>query len=67
MAGCRYSERATPEAQAHIRGPERAWIEAFGPSGSRTELEVEGDRQLATAVLDAVADRVSQNGARHAA
>ena len=66
--GLRYSEHPAVEAQARVRGPERAWVEAFGPSGSRTELEFEGDQQLARAVLDAVQDRAaSSNGARHAA
>lgn len=51
-----YSERPAPEAQARVRGPERAWIEAFSPDGSRTELEVEGDAALAGATLDALAD-----------
>ena len=32
-----------PEADAHVLGPERAWVEAFGLDGSRTELEIEGD------------------------
>ncbi len=52
-----YSERPAPEAQAHVSGPERAWIEAFGPARSRSELEVEGDGGLANALLDAIADR----------
>ena len=52
-----YSERPSPEAQARVRGPERAWIEAFGPASSRTELEVSGDAELAHALLDVIADR----------
>ena len=67
--GLRYSEHPAVEAQARVRGPERAWVEAFGPSGSRTELEFEGDQQLAHAVLDAVQDRAAprNSSARHAA
>ncbi len=63
----RYSERPSPEAHARVRGPERAWIEAFGPADSRTELEIDGDAGLAESVLDAVADRVSESDARNAA
>jgi DNA-binding HxlR family transcriptional regulator len=51
---CSYEERSAPEADARVAGPERAWIEAFGIDGSRTELEVSGDMRLAEAFLDAV-------------
>jgi GNAT superfamily N-acetyltransferase len=47
-----YEERTAPEADAHMLGPERAWVEAFGVDGSRTELEVTGDTRLAEALLD---------------
>jgi DNA-binding HxlR family transcriptional regulator len=47
-----YEERGAPEADARIAGPERAWVEAFGIDGSRTELELGGDAQLAAYVLD---------------
>ena len=47
-----YEERSGPEADAHVSGPERAWVEAFGPDASRTELEITGDRRLAESVLD---------------
>jgi DNA-binding HxlR family transcriptional regulator len=47
-----YEERGAPEADARISGPERAWVEAFGLDGSRTELEVEGDAELAGRLLD---------------
>jgi DNA-binding HxlR family transcriptional regulator len=49
-----YEERGAPEADARIAGPERAWVEAFGLDGSRTELEMTGDTRLAEAVLDDV-------------
>ena len=39
-------------------GPERAWVEAFGTDGSRTELEFAGDARLAEAVLDEVVEGV---------
>ena len=54
-----YSERQTPESQARVRGPERAWIEALGPAQSRTELEISGDVDFAHALLDLIADRES--------
>jgi len=53
---CSYEERTAPEADAHIVGPERAWVEAFGIDGSRTELEITGDVRLAEAFLDTMAE-----------
>ena len=47
----------SPESQARVSGPERAWIEALGPAQSRTELEISGDAALAHALLDVIADR----------
>src|SRR6478609_570902 len=47
-----YAERAAPEADARISGPERAWVEALGLDASRTELEVTGDLALADSLLD---------------
>src|SRR3954451_15423206 len=49
-----YEERTAPEADAHVLGPERACVEAFGVEGSRTELEITGDARLAEALLDEV-------------
>jgi len=49
-----YEERSAPEADAHVLGPERAWVEAFGVDGSRTELEFSGDARMAEALLDEV-------------
>ena len=51
-----YEERSAPEADAHVLGPERAWVEAFGIDGSRTELEFAGDARLAEALLDEVVE-----------
>lgn len=48
-------ERSAPEADARITGPERAWIDALGPDASRAELTIEGDEDVAGAVLDALA------------
>jgi DNA-binding HxlR family transcriptional regulator len=58
-----YEERGAPEADAHVLGPERAWVEAFGVDGSRTELEFSGDTRLAEALLDEVAAGVARNRA----
>jgi DNA-binding HxlR family transcriptional regulator len=58
-----YEERSAPEADAHAVGPERAWVEAFGVDGSRTELEVSGDTRLADALLDEVAAGIARNRA----
>ena len=40
------------DADARVTGSERAWVEAFSPSGGRSELAIEGDRGAAEAVLD---------------
>src|SRR4051794_16177447 len=58
-----YEERSAPEADAHVLGPERAWVEAFGVDGSRTELEFTGDTRLAEALLDEVVAGVARNRA----
>jgi DNA-binding HxlR family transcriptional regulator len=53
--GIEYGERSAPEGDAHIVGPERAWVEMFGIDGSRTELEITGDHRLADGLLDCIA------------
>jgi DNA-binding HxlR family transcriptional regulator len=58
-----YEERSAPEADAHVVGPERAWVEAFGVDGSRTELEFTGDSRMAEALLDEVVAEVTRNRA----
>jgi DNA-binding HxlR family transcriptional regulator len=58
-----YEERSAPEADAHVLGPERAWVEAFGVDRSRTELEISGDVRLAEALLDEVAAGVARRRA----
>ena len=45
-------ERAEPGADAHVSGSEKAWVEAFGPEGSRTGLSVSGNTPLVEALLD---------------
>ena len=52
-SGLTLEERPEPEASVRITGAERAWIEAFSPSGSRAGLSIEGDQRLAGAILDA--------------
>jgi hypothetical protein len=51
----RMQEGAADDADTRISGPERAWIEALGPEASRHEIEVDGDRRLADALLDGLA------------
>jgi len=46
------AERAAPEADAHVAGSERDWIEALGPDADRGGLEITGDERLAGLVLD---------------
>jgi hypothetical protein len=58
-----FEERPAPEAEARVFGPERAWIEALGPDASRTELEVEGDRRLAEAILDGLLSIAARDAA----
>ena len=45
-------ERPAPDADVRISGSERAWIDAFSPTGSRDGLTVEGDAAIADVVLD---------------
>ena len=60
---CATPSTRPPSRTRACRGPERAWVEAFGPDGPRPELEFEGDQPLARAVLDGIADRAASNGA----
>jgi DNA-binding HxlR family transcriptional regulator len=49
------------DADVRVSGPERAWIDAFGPDRDRSGLRFSGDRRLAETLLDgiaAVAERV---------
>src|SRR5438445_11159392 len=45
-------ERAEPEADARVSGPQAAWIAALGPKRDRSDLEVSGDRRLVETLLD---------------
>jgi DNA-binding HxlR family transcriptional regulator len=44
-------ERASASPDARVAGGEEAWVAALGPEGSRSELEIDGDRTLADALL----------------
>lgn len=48
-------ERDEPDADAHVSGTERAWIDALVPEGVTSGLEIRGDARLASAVLDGLA------------
>jgi DNA-binding HxlR family transcriptional regulator len=61
--GVRIEERAAPEARARVSGNERAWIEALGPSSSRVDLDIEGDRRLANEVLDGFSAEAARRAA----
>jgi len=49
-----YAERESPEADARISGPERAFVEAFSRNGAPPDaaLELEGDEHLARMLID---------------
>jgi len=48
-------ERDDEDADARVSGPQKAWIAAFGPDASRRGPKLEGNRQLAEALLDELA------------
>ena len=65
--GMTIAERdAAGEADASVRGSERAWIEAFSPSGSRSGLTFEGDESLAEAVLESCGAAIARSGSSSA-
>ncbi len=45
--GSRVIEQPSDRADARISGDSRAWIAAFSPGGSRSSLQISGDRELA--------------------
>ena len=47
-------ERQEPNADARVSGPQSAWIDALGPEGDRSGLEISGDRRLVEALLDEI-------------
>lgn len=46
-----YAEHEAPQADAHISGPERAFVELFLARDARTELDVTGDAELAERLI----------------
>jgi DNA-binding HxlR family transcriptional regulator len=49
-----YHEQAAEDPDARIAGPQRAWVDAFGPHADRHGLTIEGDRALAEGLMDAL-------------
>jgi DNA-binding HxlR family transcriptional regulator len=58
-------EREEPEADAHVTGSEREWVEALGPDGVAERLRISGDAELAGIVVDGLS--ASSARAAHAA
>jgi hypothetical protein len=54
------AERSEPDADARVSGAQRAWIAAFGPDADRSGLKFEGNRELAEALLGALAGAAAQ-------
>jgi HxlR-like helix-turn-helix protein len=63
------AERRAPDADAHVSGPVAAWVAAFSPVQDRSGLELTGDAELASQVLDGLAadGHGSANSSRDAA
>jgi hypothetical protein len=53
-------EREAPDAEATLSGTQRAWIDAFAPDGSLQALKIEGNRELAEAVLTALRNETAR-------
>jgi DNA-binding HxlR family transcriptional regulator len=49
-----YHEQAVEDPDARIVGPQRSWVEAFGPHADRHGLTIEGDRGLAEGLMAAL-------------
>ncbi|WP_205699480.1 helix-turn-helix domain-containing protein [Conexibacter sp. SYSU D00693] len=49
------TEGEAEQADARLRGPEAAWVDALGPAAERGGLQLDGDDDLAAAFLDALA------------
>jgi DNA-binding HxlR family transcriptional regulator len=56
-------ERDDEGADARVSGPQKAWIAAFGPDATRSGLKVEGNKKLAEALLDDLAQVASSGRA----
>ena len=62
-------QQPAEQADTNVSGTTAAWVDAFSPPGDRRGLEITGDRELATALLDglALASERSTDSARAAA
>ncbi len=58
--GVTVSERAAENPDARVSGDTTAWVNAFCPDQDRGGLEIEGERQLAEALLDGIGLRTSR-------
>jgi DNA-binding HxlR family transcriptional regulator len=56
-------ERDDEGSDARASGPQKAWIAAFGPEASRSGLKIEGNKKLAEALLDELAQVASSGRA----
>jgi DNA-binding HxlR family transcriptional regulator len=56
-------ERAAPEADATVSGPEEAWIEALGPDADPSGLEITGDPRAAAGLLEFLSPVVARMAA----
>jgi DNA-binding HxlR family transcriptional regulator len=45
-------EHTTQSPDARVSGTEQAWVAALGPDGSRSSLDLDGDRALAETLLE---------------
>jgi hypothetical protein len=50
-------EGEVEQADAAISGSKDAWVAAFSPDGDRAQLRIEGDRRVATQLLEGLALR----------
>jgi DNA-binding HxlR family transcriptional regulator len=64
--GLRVSEQAAEEPAARISASTEGWVRALLPAGDRGALRIEGDRALATTLLDALAPQEQAAGAETA-
>jgi DNA-binding HxlR family transcriptional regulator len=62
--GAEIAESAAQQPDAVIRGDTAGWIEAFAPGRDRSGLSIEGDAELAAALIDTLA--LGRPGARAA-
>jgi DNA-binding HxlR family transcriptional regulator len=53
-------EHAAEDADAHVTGTERVWIDALVPEGNSKGLQIRGDARLAAAVLEGLAPGTTQ-------